>query len=65
MTITKKQRQPRWRFRADDLREFRRSVDLSRRFAINDPNQLGPTGTAGAQAKTKIQIIVKDTFAFP
>jgi hypothetical protein len=47
------------------LREFWGSVGLSRRFAINDPNQLGPTGTAAAQAKTKIQIIVKDTFAFP
>jgi len=64
MTITKKQCQPPWRFRADDLREFWRSVGLSRRFAINDPNQLGPTGTAAAQAKTKIPINVKDTSPF-
>jgi hypothetical protein len=65
MTITKKQCQPPWRFCADDLRELWRSVGLCLRFAINDPNQLGPTGTAAAQVKTKIQIIVKDTFAFP
>jgi len=64
MTITKKQCQPPSRFRADDLREFWRSVGLCRRFAINDPNQLGPAATAAAQAKTKIPIIVKDTFAF-
>jgi hypothetical protein len=44
---------------------FWRSAGLCRRLAINDPNQLGPTGTAAAQVKTKIQIIVKDTFAFP
>jgi hypothetical protein len=32
--------------------------------AINDPYQLGPSGDWAAQAKTKIPIIVKDTFAF-
>jgi hypothetical protein len=64
MTITKKQCQPPWRFRADDLRELWRSVGLCRRLAINDPNQLGPSGDWAAQAKTKIPIIVKDTFAF-
>jgi hypothetical protein len=65
MTITKKQCQPPWRFRTDDLREFWRSVGLCRRLAINDPNQLRPSGDWAAQAKTKIPIIVKGTFAFP
>jgi hypothetical protein len=64
MTITKKQCQPPWRFRADDLREFWRSVGQCRRLAINDPNQLGPSGDCGDAGQNEIPIIVKDTFAF-